>query len=188
MEANVDMNLVTRSGWAGYLVNPKKPGYVQIYAAGQTEDEQDGPGGYCALLVAPSGAMCHITGSERATTEMRMKLMAVIAGLEELQECDPGKFCVVSDSDDLVEMMERIGELERSGWKARDEHATGVGLRQRLNMLRKRHEIDWLWKGDVFDRNEFGDRTYIEAAQNLASSALRAVSKDCRAKRQNEEN
>ena len=187
MEAKSDLNRVIRSGWAGYLHDLKKPGYVHIYTAGisMKGPSGSGPGGYCALLVAPNGrAMRHIVGSDHETTKRRMQSMAAIVGLEELHECDPGEFCIISDSYYLAESMEsRIGKWESRGWKTSNgKPVKDLDLWQHLNALTKHHKIHWLWQGyllgDPVLPGGLDDETYIVAARNLAVSVVPEVSRD----------
>jgi len=110
--------------------------------------------------------------------------MAVIAGLEELRECDPGEFCIISDSHYLAESMEsRIGKWESRGWKtSHGKPVKDLDLWQHLNALTKRHKIHWIWQGYLLDGpmlpGDLDDPAYIVAAGNLAFRALLEMSQD----------
>lgn len=54
-----------------------------------------GPGGWAAVVVMPDGKQIELSGAESRTTNNRMEIMAVIAGLESL----PDGFSVIVYSD-----------------------------------------------------------------------------------------
>ena len=74
---------------------------VQIYTDGACQ-VNPGPGGYAAILLCGS-ARKEITGGCRLTTNNRMEMLAVIAGLESLTR--PCRVTVLSDSQYVVRAM-----------------------------------------------------------------------------------
>lgn len=94
-----------------------------------------GPGGYAAILVATDadGTIVKeriVTGGDRATTNNRMEIMAVIAGLDALT--DPTAVEIVSDSQYVINTMTK-------NWKRNKNH----DLWARLDALCARHRVRW---------------------------------------------
>lgn len=87
-----------------------------------------GPGGYAAILQSPKGQHEKvIVGGEIATTNNRMELMAVIAGLEALKR--PCRVQLIIDSQYVATML--------TGGKAKANH----DLVARLGQLAAQHQI-----------------------------------------------
>jgi ribonuclease HI len=134
-----------------------------------------GPGGYCALIVAPSGTCTKITGEAAHTTNNRMELMATIAALEELE---PGTTLVLqSDSEYLVNGMNKyIEDWRDRDWKtAAKKPLLNADLWQRLYELDRRHRVEWVWvarnKGNK--HSKLADRFAREAATKVRDRIAR---------------
>ncbi len=116
---------------------------VHIYTDGACKGNP-GPGGWGAVLEY-DGRELEIFGGERATTNNRMELTAVIQALSALKR--PSRVLVHTDSQYV---QKGITEWLR-GWKARGwrtaarEPVKNVDLWKRLDELAAPHRIEWIW-------------------------------------------
>ncbi len=128
---------------------------VTIYTDGACSGNP-GPGGWAAIL-RYGRAVRELSGGEHETTNNRMELMAVIAGLEALKER-----CAVelwSDSQYVVNALNNgwLRDWKRRGWKRRDGELKNPELWQRLDELLARHTVRAHWvKGHADD--EYNNR------------------------------
>jgi len=143
----------------------KPPKDVAIYTDGACLGNP-GRGGYCAILIHGKRER-ELSGGFRLTTNNRMELTAVIAGLRALR-----LFCNVSlfsDSKYVVDPM-RTGLVHKwraNGWKRnRKEKVLNIDLWEQLLELKGRHKVSFGWvRGhDVHQLNERCDRTAVKAA------------------------
>ena len=94
---------------------------VKLYTDGAARGNPDGPGGYGAVLVYvdPKGVAHEkeLSGGYRRTTNNRMELMGVIAGLEALNR--PCEVEVISDSKYVVDAFNQhwVDSWLKKGWK-----------------------------------------------------------------------
>jgi len=116
-----------------------------------------GPGGYAAVLVTVdgNGAVLKeqvITGGDKRTTNNRMEIMAVIAGLSALTQ--PSRVQIVSDSQYIINTMTK-------NWKRNKNH----DLWDRLDALCAQHQVSWIYvRGHAgHEYNERCDRLAVEA-------------------------
>ena len=105
-------------------------------------------------------------GGELVTTNNRMELMAVIAGLESLKE--PCGVTVVSDSKYVVDAMRNgwAAKWRANGWKRnKKEHALNPDLWGRLLDLCVKHAVafEWINGHAGHPQNERCDRLAVEA-------------------------
>ena len=136
---------------------------VTIYTDGACEGNP-GPGGFAAIIEEEGGTR-DVTGGEPHTTNNRMELKAVIAGLEALDETS--RVRVVTDSQYVAKgMTSWIHGWRRKGWKT----ASGSPVKNRelweeLDALAKRHKVEWEWvRGhDGHPGNERADALAKEA-------------------------
>jgi ribonuclease HI len=116
---------------------------IVIYTDGACEGNP-GPGGYAAI-VDRGGKRTEITGRAERTTNNRMELLAVIAGLRALEE--PASVRVVTDSQYVANGMRSwIHNWRRKGWKT----ASGAPVKNRdlweeLDNLSAKHQLRWEW-------------------------------------------
>ena len=116
---------------------------VQIYTDGACRGNP-GPGGWGAVL-AFDGEEREMFGGERATTNNRMELTAVIEALAALKRSSR-----VVEHTDSQYVQKGITEWI-SGWKAKGWRTAAkapvknVDLWKRLDELAARHRIDWIW-------------------------------------------
>ncbi len=136
---------------------------VIIYTDGSCEGNP-GPGGFAAII-EEEGETRDVTGGEPRTTNNRMELKAVIAGLEALDETS--RVRIVTDSQYVAKgMTSWIHGWRRKGWKT----ASGTPVKNRelweeLDALAKRHRVEWEWvRGhDGHPGNERADTLAKEA-------------------------
>jgi len=117
---------------------------VTLYTDGACSGNP-GPGGYCAILVY-QGKEKILSGGEELTTNNRMELTAVIAGLEALKE--PCEVEVVSDSKYVVDAIEKgwLRAWSKKGWRKADRSPVlNVELWQQLLVLFERHRVGFTW-------------------------------------------
>lgn len=103
-----------------------------------------GPGGYGAILKYKEHVKT-LSQGYRLTTNNRMELLAVIAGLSALKES-----CKVSITSDSMYVQRGITEWisgwKRNNWKtASGKSVKNVELWQKLDECCARHEVSWQW-------------------------------------------
>ena len=116
---------------------------VEIYADGACRGNP-GPGGWGVLLRA-KGRERELLGSDPATTNNRMELMAVISALEALR-----RHCAVRVYTDSQYVQKGISvwirDWKRRGWRtAAKQPVKNADLWQRLDQLAQGHDIEWHW-------------------------------------------
>ncbi len=144
---------------------------VKIYTDGSARGNPDGPGGYGVILqyVDGKGQLHELTKSAgyKKTTNNRMELMGVIAGLESLNRpCDVE---VISDSKYVTEAFNQnwIDNWMANGWKKSDKKPVlNVDLWKRLLEAKSDHNVTFTWvKGHAdHPENERCDKMAVKAA------------------------
>ena len=116
---------------------------VELYTDGACRGNP-GKGGYGAILVYGKYEK-EISGGERETTNNRMELMAAIAGLEALKE--PCRVKLYSDSKYLVDAYNQgwVYSWQKSGWRRGRDELKNPDLWERLFLLTKKHEVEFIW-------------------------------------------
>jgi ribonuclease HI len=103
-----------------------------------------GPGGWAAIL--RSGAHeREISGGERATTNNRMELLAVINGLNAVKA--PSEVTVHTDSRYVMDgATQWIKKWKSNGWKTSDKKPVkNDDLWRALDEAVSRHKMKWRW-------------------------------------------
>ena len=144
---------------------------VKIFTDGAARGNPDGPGGYGSVLeyVDTKGEL-HVKEISRGyvrTTNNRMELMAVIAGLEALNR--PCEVEVYSDSQYVVNAFNQhwVDGWIKKGWKrGKNEPVKNVDLWKRLLEAKEKHSVTFHWvKGhDGHPQNERCDELATSAA------------------------
>lgn len=117
---------------------------VTLYTDGACSGNP-GPGGWAAILEW-NGIEKELSGGDSNTTNNRMELMAVIAGLQKLKEP-----CIVelySDSKYVVDALEKrwVYGWQKKGWiKSDKKPALNVDLWEQLLPLIASHEVHYHW-------------------------------------------
>ncbi len=144
---------------------------VKIYTDGSARGNPDGPGGYGTVLeyVDTKGVQHtkELSQGYEKTTNNRMELMAVIAGLEALnRSCEVE---VYSDSKYVVDAFNQhwVDSWLRKGWKrGKNEPVKNIDLWKRLLCAKEMHSVTFHWvKGhDGHPQNEMCDMLATSAA------------------------
>jgi len=116
---------------------------VEIYSDGACRGNP-GPGGWGAI-VRFNNHEKELSGGERATTNNRMELTAVIRALESLEP--PRRVRVYTDSQYVQKgISEWIGGWKRKGWRTADKKPVkNVDLWKQLDELNSAHRVEWHW-------------------------------------------
>ena len=116
---------------------------VEIFTDGACSGNP-GPGGWGAILRA-QGHEKELSGGERATTNNRMEMMAVIQGLAALKT--PSQVTLYTDSRYVLDGATKwIKNWKKNGWKTADKKPVkNDDLWRQLEIEAARHEIRWQW-------------------------------------------
>ena len=148
---------------------------VNLYTDGSARGNPDGPGGYGAILqyTDPNGQLHEreYSAGYVKTTNNRMELMAVIAGLEALNR--PCEVSVYSDSAYVIKAFTEhwLDNWQKKHWmRGKNDPVKNVDLWKRLLAAAAPHEITWNWiKGHAgHPENERCDKLATDAADNRA--------------------
>lgn len=144
---------------------------VKLFSDGAARGNPEGPGGYGVVLqyVDSRGTLHEKELSEgyKKTTNNRMELMGVIAGLEALiKPCDVE---VYSDSQYVIKAFNEgwLTSWQKKGWKKSDgKPVLNIDLWQRLLKAAEPHNVTWNWvKGHAgHPENERCDKLATSAA------------------------
>ena len=126
-----------------------------------------GPGGWACILVTPEGRVRELAGRDDATTNNRMEMTGVIAGLRAARGL-PGRAVIHTDSSYVLGgIMQWISGWKRHGWTtAAGEPVKNEDLWRELDALvaaRGRGGVEWRWvKGHSgHDANERCDELAV---------------------------
>lgn len=136
-------------------MTPQEPA-VEIYTDGACSGNP-GPGGYGTILIY-GDVEKELSGGFSLTTNNRMEIMAVLAGLEALKK--PCRVTLYSDSRYVVDAM-RLGWAKKwraNNWtRGKNQPAKNPDLWARMLELSQVHTIEWVWvKGHA--NNEYNNR------------------------------
>jgi ribonuclease HI len=116
---------------------------LEIYADGACSGNP-GPGGWGAII-RRDGADVELAGGDKATTNNRMELTAVIEALATLE---PGQEIDVYTDSQYVQkgISEWIHSWKRRGWRTADKQPVkNSDLWLKLDALAQLHRIKWHW-------------------------------------------
>lgn len=135
---------------------------VEIFSDGACSGNP-GPGGYGTILRFGKVEK-ELSGGESHTTNNRMELMGVIAGLSALKE--PCKVILTTDSKYVCDSITKgwVYNWQKKGWKKADgKPALNVDLWEQLLPLLARHDVTFNWvKGHAgHPENERCDRLAV---------------------------
>ncbi|HQX50758.1 MAG TPA: ribonuclease HI [Planctomycetaceae bacterium] len=142
---------------------------VTMYTDGAAEPNP-GSGGYGVVLLSGKHRK-ELSKGFQLTTNNRMELLAVIAGLEELTK--PCIVTIVSDSKYVVESIDKgwVLKWQKKNWfRTKNERAKNADLWQRYLVAAQKHEVKMTWiKGHAgHDHNERCDELAGAAAKGTA--------------------
>jgi ribonuclease HI len=128
-----------------------------------------GPGGWGAILRFKKVEK-ELSGGELESTNNRMEMMAVIAGLEAMTR--PCQVKVVTDSQYVMKgFMEWLPDWKKRNWKtAAKKPVKNVDLWQRMEKAAEIHELTWEWvRGhEGHPENERADALAVAAREKIA--------------------
>jgi ribonuclease HI len=131
-----------------------------------------GPGGWGTIL-RYGGHQREMHGSDPATTNNRMEIMAAIQGLESLKR--PSVVHLYTDSQYLRRgITEWVPTWKRNGWRtSQRQPVKNEDLWTRLDAAAQRHEVQWFWvKGHAgHPENERADELACQGAQEAKAGA-----------------
>lgn len=123
---------------------------ITMYTDGAARGNPDGPGGYGTILsFVDSKGQEHIrelSAGYQKTTNNRMEMMAVIAGLEALNR--PCEIAVYSDSQYVVKAFNEhwLDGWIKKGWKrGKNEPVKNVDLWKRMLAAKEPHQVSFQW-------------------------------------------
>jgi ribonuclease HI len=137
-----------------------------IYTDGSASPNP-GPGGWGALLIVRNQLVAHSSGSETHTTNNRMELAAIVAGLHLIPADDTNPTLLYSDSSYAVQALTTwVHGWRRNGWRTRTGPVKNQDLLETaLDAMATRPAVTLRWvKGHAGDR-------WNEAADQLANQA-----------------
>ena len=118
-------------------------GLVEIFTDGACSGNP-GPGGWGALLRRGKHER-ELSGSDAATTNNRMEMMAAIVALEALKR--PCTVTLSTDSRYVLDgVTQWLANWKRNGWRtAKRAEVKNSDLWQRLDLAIAPHDISWQW-------------------------------------------
>jgi len=129
-----------------------------------------GPGGWSAVWVENDQIVEEMTGGDHATTNNRMELMGMIAGLRMLPA--DAQITLYSDSNLCVQTVnEWAAGWEKRGWKRKTGPIANLELVQELWRLKQRHPrvtVRWIKAHDGSKWNEYADVLAAREARSVA--------------------
>ncbi|MAK66247.1 MULTISPECIES: ribonuclease HI [Gammaproteobacteria] len=141
---------------------------VEIFTDGACSGNP-GPGGWGTILRA-KGTERELSGGEKMTTNNRMEMMAVIAGLEALKR--PCHVTITTDSQYVMKgMTEWLKGWKAKNWKtAARQPVKNADLWQRMDAASQPHKLEWQWvRGhDGHPENERADQLAVDARTRIA--------------------
>ena len=143
------------------------PVEIEIYTDGAAEPNP-GPGGYGVVLMSGKHRK-ELTCGYRLTTNNRMELLAVIAGLEKVKH-PPQKVSIYSDSKYVVDAINKRWVLswEKNNWKRKKANVKNIDLWKRFLSIYRKHKVELRWiPGHAgIPENEKCDQLAVNAAQS----------------------
>ena len=124
---------------------------IKIYSDGAARGNPNGPGGYGTIVRYLNDKdeiikVEEFTEGFPVTTNNRMELMGVIAGLESLKE--PSEVIVTSDSSYVVDAFNKnwIDNWVSNGWKTSTGKAVkNDDLWKKLLLVKSSHKVKFIW-------------------------------------------
>lgn len=141
--------------------------HVEIFTDGACSGNP-GPGGWGVVMRAKNIEK-ELAGAEKETTNNRMEMMAVIAGLEALKR--PCKVTVTTDSQYVMKgMTEWLPGWKAKNWRtASKQPVKNADLWQRMEAAAAKHQLEWQWvRGHTgHAENERADQLAVAARETL---------------------
>ncbi len=142
---------------------------VEIFTDGACSGNP-GPGGWGTILRA-KGTEKELSGGEKDTTNNRMEMMAVIAGLEALTR--PCNITITTDSQYVMKgMTEWLAGWKAKNWRtANKKPVKNADLWKRMEAAAEQHQLKWEWvRGHQgHPENERADDLAVAAREAIAA-------------------
>lgn len=140
---------------------------VRIFTDGACSGNP-GPGGYGVIIEVGGKEVGQLSQGYKNTTNNRMELLAVIVGLESLEESS--KVEVISDSKYVTDATNKnwLSGWQRNGWRnASKQPVKNQDLWKRFLQVKENHEIIFTWvKGhNEHPQNEMCDQLAVQARE-----------------------
>lgn len=140
--------------------------HVEIFTDGACSGNP-GPGGY-GVILRYKGSSRELSGGDASTTNNRMELSAVIAGLSALKE--PCDVTLYSDSKYVIDAIQKgwAVKWKANGWmRNKKEPALNSDLWEKLLHLLSVHNVEFVWvKGHAgHPENERCDALAVQESQ-----------------------
>jgi ribonuclease HI len=149
-----ELNLPTKQVLARFQGGPTSG----VFTDGSCQGNP-GPGGWGAVHVENNDIVAERHGSSAQTTNNRMELTAVIAGLEMIEPSEEAD--LYTDSKLVVDTLTKwAASWEKRGWVRREGEVKNLDLVQRayaLAQARPRVRIQWIKAHDGSRWNEYAD-------------------------------
>lgn len=141
---------------------------VEIFTDGACSGNP-GPGGY-GVVMRYKGIEKELSGGNPRTTNNRMELSAVIAGLSALKE--PCEVTIISDSKYIIEAVQKgwAKKWKANNWiKSDKKKALNPDLWDKLLSLLEKHKVEFVWvKGHAgHPENERCDKLAVMESQKF---------------------
>lgn len=141
---------------------------VEIFTDGACSGNP-GPGGY-GVVMRYKGIEKELSGGDSQTTNNRMELSAVIAGLSALKE--PCEVTITSDSKYIIDAIQKgwAKKWKANNWiKSDKKKALNSDLWDKLLYLLDKHKVDFVWvKGHAgHPENERCDELAVMESQKF---------------------
>ena len=142
---------------------------VELYTDGACSGNP-GPGGWAYIIKDPrAGSVREQSGGVANTTNNRMELISVIEGLSALEQTS--RVELYSDSQYVCNgLSEWLDKWKAKGWKrGRNEAVKNVDLWQRLDELRRVHDLSchWIRGHNDHPENDRCDQLAVAAAERF---------------------
>jgi ribonuclease HI len=134
-----------------------------------------GPGGYAAIIIDASGNETIISGGDKATTNNRMEMMALIESLKKVHEIqDKAGTTIIAeyhvDSQYVIKgATEWLAGWKKKNWKATSGPVKNRDLWEQIDELLVGLSLKWIWvKGhDGNKYNEMADKIAVAEVDKL---------------------
>lgn len=141
--------------------------HVELFTDGACSGNP-GPGGWAFILRHPlSGKEREQAGGHPKTTNNRMELMSVIAGLQALEK--PSRVDLYSDSQYVINgLKEWLDQWKARGWRtANKKPVQNLDYWKRLDDLRQKHHMacHWVRGHNNHPENERCDKLAVQAIE-----------------------
>lgn len=145
--------------------------HVEIFTDGACSGNP-GPGGY-GVILRYKGSSRELSGGDASTTNNRMELSAVIAGLSALKE--PCDVTLCSDSKYIIDAIQKgwAVKWKANGWmRNKKEPALNSDLWEKLLHLLSVHNVEFVWvKGHAgHPENERCDALAVQESQKYKNA------------------